>query len=135
MTRHVSDAVLDHWEVGATFYQGGYLDVVRRIGEKCKEAFHGWNVKTVVPFLDAVHHMLSTVQPREMGVTFDQKILNFNEWLLKERWRDRRFLLFRLMRKILATRAGRASYRRIASFLMPRLSRRRPTFESRGAET
>jgi hypothetical protein len=83
MTRHVSDAVLDHWEVGATFYQGGYLDVVRRIGEKCKEAFHGWNVKTVVPFLDAVHHMLSTVQPREMGVTFDQKILNFNEWLLK----------------------------------------------------
>ena len=75
--------LLDHWEVGATLYQGGYLDVVRRIGEKCKEAFDGWNVKTVVPFLDAVHHMLSTVQPREMGVTFDQKILNFNEWLLK----------------------------------------------------
>jgi Fe-S oxidoreductase len=302
--------LLDHWEVGATLYQGGYLDVVRRIGEKCRQEFDSWNVKTVVPFLDAVHHMLCVVQPQEMGVAFDQEILNFNDWLLKtidrgeielrrgldikvtlhdncfskaggdayfdrareliertgceivemehvrcdsrccgfgagaswernmnipfdifatsrakfdeaeatgaealvtyctgclyllcaakelfrsdlkvyhhvelvrmamgedlgvtqemrarrawdviaiisyhmllglfrgsfeirdlsfgeERWRDRRFWLFRLMRKLLATRAGRAAYRRIASFLMPRLRRKRPEFELRGAE-
>jgi Fe-S oxidoreductase len=75
--------LLDHWEVGATLYQGGYLDVVRRIGCKCKQELDAWNVKTVVPLLDAVHHMLSTVQPQEMGVTFNQRILNFNEWLLE----------------------------------------------------
>jgi Fe-S oxidoreductase len=303
--------LLDHWEVGATLYQGGYLDVVRRIGEKCKEELDGWNVKTIVPFLDAVHHMLSVVQPQQMGVEFDQKIVNFNEWLLQtiddgdielseslgikvtlhdncfskaggdeywtrareliertgceivemehtrensrccgfgagaswqrsmnipfdifrtsrakfdeaeatgadalvtyctgclyllcaakelfrsdlkvyhhvelvrmamgedlgvtqemrlrrawdliaiitchmltglfrgpfeirelsfgeERWRDRRFLLLRVIRKVLATRAGRAAYRRIALFLMPRLSRSGPKVELRGAET
>ena len=74
--------LLDHWEVGATLYQGGYLDVVKRIGEKCSADFNAWKVETVVPLLDAVHHMLSTVQPAQMGVQFDQKILNFNEWLL-----------------------------------------------------
>jgi hypothetical protein len=74
--------LLDHWEAGATLYQGGYLDVVKDIGEKCKQDFDTWNVKTVVPFLDAVEHMLTTAQPREMGVTFNQEILNFNQWLL-----------------------------------------------------
>jgi Fe-S oxidoreductase len=76
--------LLDHWEAGATLYQGGYLDVVRRIGEKCKQDFDTWNVKTVVPFLDAVEYMLTTAQPREMGVTFNQEILNFNQWLLEK---------------------------------------------------
>ncbi len=74
--------LLDHWEAGATLYQGGYLDVVKRIGEKCKQDFDKWNVKTVVPFLDAVEYMMSTAQPREMGVTFNQEVLNFNQWLL-----------------------------------------------------
>jgi Fe-S oxidoreductase len=75
--------LLDHWEAGATLYQGGYLDVVKRIGQKCKQEFDSWDVKTIVPFLDAVHHMLTRVQPREMGVAFNQRVVNFNEWLLE----------------------------------------------------
>jgi len=76
--------LLDHWEAGATLYQGGYLDVVKSIGEKCRNDFQAWQVKTVVPFLDAVEYMLSTVQPEEMGNVFDQKIVNFNQWLIKK---------------------------------------------------
>jgi len=74
--------LLDHWEAGATLYQGGYLDVVRSIGKECKRDFDQWKVKTVVPFLDAVEFMLSTVQPEEMGTSFDQEVINFNQWLL-----------------------------------------------------
>ena len=44
-------------------------------------------------------------------------------------------MLLRVIRKVLATRAGRAAYRRIALFLMPRLSRSGPEVELRGAET
>lgn len=76
--------LLDHWEVGATLYQGGYLDVVRSIGKKCKHDLDQWKVKTIVPFLDAVEHMLTTVQPEEMGTCFEQEVVNFNQWLLKK---------------------------------------------------
>ncbi len=74
--------LLDHWETGAYLYQGGYLDVVQKIGEKCRNDFTKWKTKTIVPFLDAVHHTLIEMQPDEMGVNFDQKIVNFNDWLL-----------------------------------------------------
>ncbi|MHA1718643.1 MAG: (Fe-S)-binding protein [Promethearchaeota archaeon] len=73
---------LDHWEIGAYLYQGGYLDVVQEIGEKCLFDFSKWKTKTIVPFLDAVHHALTVMQPKEMGVKFDQNIIHFNEWLL-----------------------------------------------------
>jgi len=74
--------LLDHWEAGAYLYQGGYLGVVRRIAEKCKGDFEAWNVKTVVPLLDAVHWMLTDVHPREMNVSHDLDVVNFHEWLL-----------------------------------------------------
>ena len=75
--------LLDHWEAGATLYQGGYLDVVRQIGWKCRGEFDRWQVKTVVPLLDAVEHMLSKALPKEMGIKFRQNIVNFNDWLLQ----------------------------------------------------
>lgn len=74
--------LLDHWECGAYPYQLGYLDLVERIGYQVKSDLDGWKVKTVVTFLDAVEHMLNTVHPGEMGIKFDQKVVNFNAWLL-----------------------------------------------------
>ena len=62
---------------------------------------------------------------------FEITNLSFGE----KRWSDRRFLLLRLLRKILATRGGRAAYRKIALFLMPRLGRSRPEFDPSGVET
>lgn len=75
---------IDQWEGGAYLYQGGYLDVVRRIAEKTKRDFDGWNVKKVYTFLDAVQYIFTEVHPKEMGVTHDQEFLNFNQWLLEE---------------------------------------------------
>ena len=75
---------IDQWEGGAYLYQGGYLDVVKRIAKKTKRDFDGWNVKKVVTFLDAVQYIFTEVHPKEMGVTHDQEFLNFNQWLLGE---------------------------------------------------
>ncbi|MFX1284446.1 MAG: (Fe-S)-binding protein [Promethearchaeota archaeon] len=73
---------LDHWECGAYLYQGGYLDVVKHIAEKCKRDFRRWNVKKIIPSLDAVHWMLTNVHPSEMGVSNDYKVINFHKFLL-----------------------------------------------------
>lgn len=75
--------LVDQWELGGYLYQGGYLDVVRRIGERAARDFTRWGVQTVVPVLDAVHWMMTAVHPREMGVHFPQRIVNFHEWLLE----------------------------------------------------
>ncbi|MFX1254653.1 MAG: (Fe-S)-binding protein [Promethearchaeota archaeon] len=76
--------LLDHWEGGAYLYQSGYLDVVKRIAERCKRDFDQWEVKAIVPLLDAVHWMLKDVHPNEMGVTTVQEVLNFHKWLLNK---------------------------------------------------
>ncbi len=73
---------LDHWEGGGYLYQGGYLDVVKHIAEKCRRDFKKWKVERVVPALDAVHWMLTNVHPFEMGVTHDCEVQNFHELLL-----------------------------------------------------
>jgi len=74
--------LLDHWECGAYLYQGGYLDVVKRIGEKCKDDFKKWNTKKIVTFLDALHHVLTNTHPQEMGIDFSQNVIPFNQWCL-----------------------------------------------------
>ncbi|MBD3352388.1 MAG: 4Fe-4S dicluster domain-containing protein [Candidatus Lokiarchaeota archaeon] len=74
--------LLDQWECGAYLYQGGYLDVVKEIGKNCKSTFDSHGVKTVVPFLDAVQYMIDTIHSKEMDVKFNQKIINFNKWIL-----------------------------------------------------
>ncbi|MFX1504614.1 MAG: (Fe-S)-binding protein [Promethearchaeota archaeon] len=74
--------LLDHWECGGYLYQGGYLDVVKRIAEKCKQDFSEWRVKQVVPALDAVHWMLTVVHPTEMSVSHNCDVVNFHELLL-----------------------------------------------------
>ena len=76
--------LLDHWEGGAYLYQGGYLDVVKKIGEKCSAEFETWAVKKVITFLDAVHHVLTEVHPNEMKISFTPQIVNFNGWLLDQ---------------------------------------------------
>ena len=76
--------LLDHWECGAYLYQGGYLDVVRRIGEKCRDDFQAWGVKTIVPLIDAVHWMITDVLPKEMNTPQDFKVVNFHQWLLEK---------------------------------------------------
>ncbi|MFX0098414.1 MAG: (Fe-S)-binding protein [Candidatus Hodarchaeota archaeon] len=80
---------IDQWEGGAYLYQGGYLDVVKRIAEKTKRDFDGWKVKKVVAFLDAVHYIFTEVHPKEMGVKHDQEFQKFNKWLLDEIESDR----------------------------------------------
>ncbi|MHA1452894.1 MAG: heterodisulfide reductase-related iron-sulfur binding cluster, partial [Promethearchaeota archaeon] len=74
--------LLDHWECGAYPYQLGYLDTAFLIGKQCKTDLDEWGVKKIVTFLDAVEHMLNKVHPEEMGIEFDQKVVNFNTWLL-----------------------------------------------------
>lgn len=74
---------LDNWEVGGYLYQGGYLDVVKKIGEHSKQDFIKWNKNTVVTFLDAVEYMINTIQPKEMGVDFPLHAISFNKWLLE----------------------------------------------------
>ncbi|MFX0088017.1 MAG: 4Fe-4S dicluster domain-containing protein, partial [Candidatus Hodarchaeota archaeon] len=38
---------IDQWEGGAYLYQGGYMDVVQKIAERCKSDFDTWGVKDV----------------------------------------------------------------------------------------
>ncbi len=73
---------LDNWELGAYPYQLGYLDLVERIGKQCKSDFDEGGVKIIVTFLDAFEHMMNSVHPDEMGIKFNQKVVNFNTWLL-----------------------------------------------------
>lgn len=74
---------IDQWEGGAYLYQGGYMDVVQKISERCKQDFDSWGVKNVSHTLDAVEYIFSEVHPKEMGVNYDQKFLNFNEWMIE----------------------------------------------------
>ena len=73
---------LDQWEGGAYLYQGGYLDVVKRIAQRNKEELDAWGVSKVVPMLDAVNYLFTQVHPDEMGVRHEQTFVNFNDWLL-----------------------------------------------------
>ena len=73
---------LDQWEGGAYFYQGGYLDVVQKIAQRCKQDFDRWGTKNVVTMLDAVEYIFKKVHPNEMGVNYSNKFSNFNQWLL-----------------------------------------------------
>lgn len=72
-----------HWECGAYLFQGGYLDVVKRVGEMVREDFQRWGVKRVIPLMDAVYIMLTRIQPREMGVEFSQEVVHFYSHLLE----------------------------------------------------
>jgi len=74
--------LIDHWEGGAYLYQGGYLDVVKRIAQKTKRDFNKWSINKVVATLDAVEYIYKYVHPREMNVKHEnQEFLNLNEWL------------------------------------------------------
>ncbi|MHA1147917.1 MAG: (Fe-S)-binding protein [Promethearchaeota archaeon] len=75
---------IDQWEGGAYLYQGGYMDVVQKIAERCKQDFEGWGVKNVAHTLDAVEYIYSEVHPKEMGVKHQQNFINFNEWMLED---------------------------------------------------
>ena len=75
---------IDQWEGGAYLYQGGYLDVVQRIAERCKQDFDKWGVQNVAHTLDAVQYIFSEVHPKEMGVEYSQNLINYDEWMLKK---------------------------------------------------
>jgi Fe-S oxidoreductase len=74
--------LIDHWECGAYLYQGGYLDIVKNIAEKCKKDFQKWKVGTVIPMIDSVHWMMTDVIPHEMSVDLGIRVENFHDWLL-----------------------------------------------------
>ncbi|MFX1280221.1 MAG: heterodisulfide reductase-related iron-sulfur binding cluster [Promethearchaeota archaeon] len=74
--------LIDHWEGGAYLYQGGYLDVVQKIANKCKKDFDRWGVSNIAHTLDAVQYIFSEVHQKEMKVEYQQNFINFNEWIL-----------------------------------------------------
>ena len=73
-----------HWECGAYLYQGGYLDVVRRIGAMVREDLDRWGVRRVIAGLDSIHVMLTKVHPEENGIQFEQDVVDFHEWILEQ---------------------------------------------------
>lgn len=74
--------LIDHWEGGAYLYQGGYLDIVQKIANKCKKDFDRWGVSNIAHTLDAVQYIFSEVHQKEMKVEYQQNFINFNEWIL-----------------------------------------------------
>jgi Fe-S oxidoreductase len=74
--------LIDQWEGGAYLYQGGYLNIVQKIAEKCKNDFNEWDIKNITHTLDAVQYIFSEVHPKEMGVEHNHNFFNFNEWIL-----------------------------------------------------
>lgn len=72
---------VDQWEGGAYLYQGGYLDMVRRIAERCRSDFESWGSASVAHTLDAVEYIFSNVHPKEMGVSHPVSFINFNQWM------------------------------------------------------
>ena len=40
------------------------------------------STKKVIATMDAVYHLFTEVQPKEMGVEFPQEFVNFYEWVL-----------------------------------------------------
>ena len=64
--------LIDDWEGGAYLYQGGYLDVVKKIAEQTKKEFDSWGVKKIVATLDAVEYIFSEVHEKEMNVSHEQ---------------------------------------------------------------
>ncbi|MFX0074038.1 MAG: (Fe-S)-binding protein [Candidatus Hermodarchaeota archaeon] len=73
---------IDQWEGGAYLYQGGFLDIVKKIAERTKNDFNGWGAKNIVASLDALDHLFTAVHPLEMGVHHSQNFINFHQWLL-----------------------------------------------------
>ena len=76
-------ALPGHWECGAYLYQGGYLDVVSRIGRMVRDDLDRWGVKRVVTGLDAVHIMFTKIHPEENGIRFNQEFIGFHDWILQ----------------------------------------------------
>lgn len=74
--------LIDQWEGGAYLYQGGYLDVVKRIAMKTKRDFDNWDFKNITILTDSVEFLFKEVHPKEMGTLYNQKFNNFNKWLL-----------------------------------------------------
>ena len=72
-----------HWECGAYLCQGGYLDVVKRIGKMVRDDFNRWGVKKIITAVDAVQLMFTKIHPEENEIHFDQEIVNFHGWLLQ----------------------------------------------------
>ncbi len=75
---------IDQWEGGAYLYQGGYLDVVQKIAERCKRDFDKLSAKNIMHMLDAVQYIFSEVHPKEMGINHNKNFSNFNEWMLEK---------------------------------------------------
>jgi len=75
---------IDQWEGGAYLYQGGYLDLVQKIANRCAKDFSSWGVKKVTHTLDAVYYIFSEVHSKEMLVNHSQEFINFNEWMLDQ---------------------------------------------------
>lgn len=80
--------LIDQWEGGAYLYQGGFLDLVRRIAEKTKKDFDKWKNIEIVATLDAVEYIFQEVHPREMKVNHQQSFMNLQEWLIDKIEKD-----------------------------------------------
>jgi Fe-S oxidoreductase len=75
--------LIDQWEGGAYLYQGGYLDVVKKIAERTKKDFDSWGIKQIIATLDAVEYIFKEVHDKEMNVSHEQTFQNLNKWLLE----------------------------------------------------
>ena len=75
--------LIDQWEGGAYLYQGGYLDLVKKIAERSKKVFDSWGIKKIVATLDAVEYIFNEVHHNEMNVLHKQSFQNLNQWLIE----------------------------------------------------
>ncbi|MFW9937086.1 MAG: (Fe-S)-binding protein [Candidatus Thorarchaeota archaeon] len=74
--------LIDQWEAGAYLYQGGYLDIVKKIAITTQEDFNILNAREIVILTDSVEYLINQIHPNEMDIQHSQNFINFNQWIL-----------------------------------------------------
>jgi Fe-S oxidoreductase len=76
--------LLDQWEAGAYLYQGGYLNIVKRIAKETQKDFNQLKAENIVILTDSVEYLINHIHPNEMGIEHTQNFINFNQWVLEK---------------------------------------------------
>ncbi|MFX0177128.1 MAG: heterodisulfide reductase-related iron-sulfur binding cluster [Candidatus Hodarchaeota archaeon] len=76
--------LIDQWEAGAYLYQGGYLEIVKKIAKETQKDFDSLNVKNIAILTDSVEYLINQIHPNEMGIVHSQNFINLNRWILNK---------------------------------------------------